>query len=161
MIYDVLNLEKTLYQRIEENPDNAEDIIKEFVEDQQKTEESIERMIKLIKHLEFFIDNCKKEEQRIKERRQSTENKIESIKRYLMPFVKEKGKFDVGTFTLSTRISKSVVLSDAEFDLEENKDYVIEKVELKPDKKKIKEALEKGEYIHGASLVEKDNLQIK
>jgi len=161
MIYDILELEKTLYQRIEENPDNAEEIIKAFVEENQKAEESIEKLIKLIKHLEFFIESCKKEEQRIKERRQGAENKIENIKKYLTPFVKEKGKFDVGTFTLSNLVSKSVILSDTEFDFEENKDYIIQKIELKPDKKKIKEALENGNNIKGAYLIEKDNLQIK
>ena len=79
------------------------------------------------------------------------------MKKYLTPFVEERGKLDVGTFTLSTRKSSSVELDDNYMDSE----YCIQVITHKPDKAKIKKVLQSGKQLKGARLIEKNNLQIK
>lgn len=156
-IYDVQELELTLYKKIEEDPDNTENIIKEFVEEQQKAKEQVERLIKFIKHLEYQSDICLQEIKRIQDRKKSNDNKIESIKKYLTPFVKEKGRYDAGTFTLSTRLSRLVEVDESKLP----NNMFTTRTEVKPDKKLIKELLDQGQEVEGAKIIEKDNLQIK
>ena len=46
---------------------------------------------------------CKVEEERIKTMRSKVENKIESIKKYITPYVAHENKIEAGTFTLSIK----------------------------------------------------------
>jgi hypothetical protein len=141
------------------NGEIDENLLKELVEAQTKSIEQIENLCKYIRHLEMFSENAMQEMARIAALKARANNRIDSIKRYLAPYVKERGKLDAGTFTLSTRQSESVDL-DENFDTQ-NPEYNTQTVSWKPDKKKIKDAFKAGAVIDGVSMVYKNNLQIK
>ena len=157
-IYEIDIIENAIERIAKENDGEIPEFyLKQLVEAQAQSIAQIENLVKYIRHAEQFIDACKDEEKRISDRRRTTENRIESIKKYLTPFVDDRGKFDAGTFTLSTRKSSSVELEDNFND----PDYCIQIISYKPDKKKIKLDIESGKEIPGAKLIEKKNLQIK
>lgn len=157
-IYDVAVIEKEIERIAEQNQGEIpEEKLRDLVEAQTKSLESIEKLCRYIRHLEMFEETCKNEERRIKELREKSVKRLESVKKYLTPFVKGKGKFDSGTFRLSIRKSEQIILPE-DFT---NPKYCDMVVIYKPDKKKIKDDLKKGEIIPGAELKEIDNLQIK
>jgi hypothetical protein len=124
--------------------------------------ESAEKRLKFchfMRGLELDIDQYKQEEKRIAHKRKTMEKKLAWSKVYMTPYVIEHGKQNMGTFTWSLRQSK-VVETDSEFDVE-NILYNKTKTETKPDKKAIKEALNSGVDIPGASIVTKANFQFK
>lgn len=157
-IYE-LNLIENEIERIAKDNEGEipEELLQQLIEAQTQSLEQVERLVKYIRHADQFVNACKDEEKRISDRRRIIENRIESMKKYLTPFVEERGKLDVGTFTLSTRKSTSVELED-NFN---NLGYSERVISYKPDKMKIKKALQSGEQIKGAKLIEKKNLQIK
>ena len=157
-IYDVSIIENEL-ERIAEANDGEipSELLQKLVEAQTSSLEQVGKLVKYIKYAESFIDTCKSEEKRIADRRRIVENRIASIKNYLVPFVEKNKKVEAGTFTLSTRKSSSVELEDNFND----PDYCIQIISYKPDKKKIKLDIESGKEIPGAKLIEKKNLQIK
>ena len=131
---------------------------------------SLTHLTKLAKYIAFltrFQEDCKMEENRIKSRRQIAENRVESIKKYLTPYVKAEMErlghpLTVGTHTLSTRKSEAVEVSDLFTNDSQNRElWCTEKTTYTPDKAKIKEALKSGEQISGASLKENVSLQIQ
>lgn len=159
-IYDVIEIEHAI-DRIAEfnNGEIPEEMLKELVEAQTRSIEQIGKLCRYIRHLETFTDACKSEIDRIGNLKQRATNRIESIKQYLTPYVKEHGKFDADTFQLSIRKSTRVDVDD-NF-TEKNKELCQHKIVITPDKDLIKKLLEKGEIIDGARLLERDNLQIK
>jgi hypothetical protein len=122
--------------------------------------QSIEKLKSLcgfIRYLEQGIVACKAEKDRISQMQKTAENRLERIKEYLTPFVKEKGTIHMDTFSLSVRKSVAVELEPG-FD----NPYFCKLVkELVPDKRAIKEALSNQEEIAGARLVTNFNLQLK
>jgi hypothetical protein len=122
--------------------------------------QSIEKLKSLcgfLRYLEHGIAACKAEKDRISQMQKNAEIRLERIKDYLTPFVKEKGTINVDTFSLSVRKSVAVELEPGFAN-----PYFCKLVkELVPDKRAIKEALTNQEEIAGARLVTNFNLQIK
>lgn len=121
-----------------------------------------------LKFVEHRIELCKTEEQRIAQMRRTAERRLESIEKFLLPFVsayraEKNHPLDIGTFSLSTRKSTAVEIDEQRFFMDENnrKKWSVEKVSYSPDKKAIKVALEAGHEIEGASLVEREHLTLK
>jgi hypothetical protein len=133
--------------------------IESLVKAQTTSIEKLGKMVNYIKYLEGFSSLCKSEKARISERQRVSDNRITSIKKYLTPYVVEKGKQTIGTTTLSIRKSTSVNVVDAFHD-EKYGEWV---KTFKPDKKAIKKFLvdnpEMG--LLGATLEHKNNLQVK
>jgi hypothetical protein len=119
--------------------------------------ETLKSLCGFLRYLEHGIVACKVEKDRINQMQKTAEHRLEQIKEYLTPFVKEKGTIHMDTFSLSVRKSVSVELEPG-FD----NPYFCKLVkELVPDKRAIKEALANQEEIAGARLVTNFNLQIK
>ncbi len=159
-IYEVLEIEKEISKIAFENEGEIpEELLKELIEAQTQSLEKISDIIKYIKHLEYFISNAKEEKKRIDDLQKKAEKRIENIKSFVSPFIKEyhDGKLDAGTFRLSFRKSESVEV-DNWFNDEKYCDVVIEH---KPRKAEIKAAIKKGIDVPGARLIQKENLQIK
>ncbi len=155
-LYEVMDMEQELELLASENDGEIpEDKYQEFVEKRLKADEQIERLIKYVRWLSLYEANCIVEVDRINAQIKKARSKIESIKKYITPYVHTRGKFSVGTFNLSTRKSVSVKVVE-NFEIPE---YV--RIKIEPDKIKIKEALLAGTSITGASLEEKESLQIK
>jgi len=160
-LYDIVALENQMERIAQENEGEIpEEMLKELVEAQTKSLDTVERMCKYIRNLELGIENCKAEESRIKAMRDKADNRIKSIKKYMTDYVDKAGKISAGTFTLSIRKSESVELQDG-FICDENKSLYRTRLERFPDKTLVKDLLKKGRSVTGAELVQKKNLQIK
>jgi hypothetical protein len=130
-----------------------------LVDAQTKSIDKLGKLIGYIKHLESFCDIAKAERDRIKAREDSAKNRLESIKKYLLPYVQHHGgKVQVGTHTLGIRKSSGVVLAEG-FN---NPQYcTVIPESLQPDKKKIKESIEAGIMVAGALLEKREGLSIR
>ena len=118
--------------------------------------EKIEKLALWYKNLISDVEAFKKEEDNLKARRKATENKAESIKKYL-DFILGGLRFSTSKVNITYRKSESVEIEDV-FKID---DSFLKYSEPVPDKKAIKEAIQAGITFEGVNLVEKQNIQIK
>lgn len=120
-----------------------------------------------IKNLESDIEAFKREEDNLKKRRKSTENKIEGLKTYLNNYLtavypneddRRKWKFKTPKVVLGYRKSTTVEVPDLE---KLDKNFIKIKTETSADKTAIKEAIKNGTEVKGAFLKDNINLSIK
>ena len=120
-----------------------------------------------IKNLESDVEAFKKEEDNLKARRKSAENKIEGLKRYLSGYLtacypneddKAKWKFKTARVQLGFRKSNTVEVPDID---KLDKDYLKVKTEVTADKMAIKDAIKSGKEVKGAFIQTNLNLSIK
>lgn len=97
----------------------------------------------------------KEEEQALKKRREASEKKADSLKRYLQYWLAGE-KFKTGKVSISYRKSKSVAIAEGAVVPE---DY--RRIKWEPDKTALKEALEAGEEFEGITLEENESMIIK
>lgn len=157
-LYDIMAFEKEIDRIAAENEGEIpEEALAKIVEAEMRSVEHVENLCKYLRTLELAVDMCDNEIARIDSMRSKTKNRIAGIKKYMTPFVSTKKGFQAGTFKLSTRVSKSVEV-DSDFS-DPNFGRVV--ATFKPDKVAIKKAIESGETVEGARLVERENLHIK
>lgn len=109
-----------------------------------------------IKNLESLIKALKDEEDTLKKRRETAVKKAEALKKWLADAVGYQ-KFETAKVIVTFRKSTA-----AEVDAEKlPKKWFVRKITLTPDKTAIKSAILAGQKIKGASLVERQNIQIK
>ena len=142
---------------IENDGEISDEQMKSLVEANTTSIEKLGSLCGFMKYLEHGIDACKKEESRISEMRKKAEKRMGGVKKYLLPYVLDKGKVAIDTFTLSTRKSTSVSVAE-DFVA---KEYMREVITVSPDKLKIKEALQSGVNVEGACLQTNYSLQFK
>lgn len=116
----------------------------------------VENIACWIKNLQAEAEAYKKEEEAFRTRRKQAENRIESLKRYLTNWVSGE-KIETDRCKVSWRKSVSVEIQD---ESRVPEDYKKEKVIMNIDKVSIKKALTGGKDVPGASLLEKQNVQI-
>ena len=157
-LYEIIELEKEIDDIAKQNNGEIpEELLKELVEANIKVPVQLEKLCKYIKHLDHFEDSCNSEIERIKTLKEKAKKRQDNIKKYMTPFVKLKGRIDIGTFRLSTR--KSV---RTELDYSYNFDnYKRKTISVSIDKERIKKELQAGKEIPGAKLEEHDNLQMR
>lgn len=110
-----------------------------------------------VKNLEAEAKAIKEEKDNMAARQKRLEKKAESLKRYLS-YALAGTKFNTPKIAMSFRKSESVDIPD---DYAIADEYCNITVVKKPDKTAIKKALKEGKEISGATLVTKQNLQIK
>ena len=159
-LYNTLALENQIEKLAADNDGElSEEMLQTLVEAETQSLVQVENLVKYIRKLELGIEMCKTEEERIKTMRGKADKRIEGIKKYLTPYVSKHGKIELGTFTLMTRKSESVEITDeSRIPLAFMHEIP---VQLKPDKVMIKKELKSGKAVPGAELKENDNLQIK
>lgn len=123
-------------------------------------EEKAESVACYIKNLAAFADDLKAEEGTLSARRKSAERRIDSMKKYLTSCLESVGKDKVETVRARISFRKSVQVQ-IEDEAALPADYVTTTVTKSPDKTAIKKAIQGGQDVTGASLVEKRNIQIK
>lgn len=136
-----------------------------FVDIDRLNELNLERDKKLegialyAKELMVEIDALKEEVETLRNRVKTKTNKLERLKNYVSFILTSNGdvRFESPKAVLSFRKSKIVQIDEKNLP----KQYFVKKVEFSPDKMEIKKLLESGKKIRGASLIEKQNLQIK
>lgn len=117
--------------------------------------QKVEGIALWIKNLLAEAKMIKEEKDNLAARQKSCENKAESLKRYLSSAL-DGEKFMTAKVSISYRKSESVEIEDVSL---LGDDYL--KFKPEPDKTKIKEALKNGVELQGATLVKKNNIQIK
>jgi len=135
----------------------SEEDMRTVVQLHTESTEKLKSMCGFIRYLEHGISACKAEKDRINCMQKAAENKLARVKEYLTPFVRDKGRINMDTFSLSVRKSVSVELEPG-FD---NPYFCKVVKEFVPDKRAIKEALKNDEQIKGAQLVTGFHLQVK
>ena len=123
-------------------------------------EEKAESVACYIKNMVIFTGDLKAEETNLAKRRKTLEKKIDYLKGVLTSCLDAAGRDNVETTKVRVSFRKSVAVNiDDEKALPA--DFVVETVTTKPDKTAIKKAIQSGQEVSGASLVENRNLQIK
>ncbi len=114
----------------------------------------------LIKTLEAEQNAYKAEIERFKALTASNEKKIERIKKYLSETMQDMNVPSLSTqqFKFTFRKSESVNIEDEMLISDE---FKTEEIKIKISKTDIKKAIKSGQDVKGASLVTKQNLQIK
>ena len=123
-------------------------------------ENKAENIAKLIRNLESDVSAYKEEEDRLKTKRQATENKVKWLKTYLEDNMKLTGKtkFKSGMFNFSIQKNPaSVNITDERIIPEE---FLVQQPP-KVDKTSLKEALKNGIEIPGAELKQTEGLRIR
>jgi len=128
-----------------------------FDELQMEYEEKIENIALWIKTLNADAEAYKNEKNAFAEREKKARNKAESLKQYLTDTLNGR-KFTTLNVDINWRKSTSVEVDETKLPANWMREipatYVVDKVE-------IAKALKAGETIEGATLITKDNIQIK
>lgn len=135
----------------------SDEDLQTIVEAQTRSREQFEKLINYIKYLNGVASLAKAETDRLRARKQTAENRINGIKKWILPYVQSHGPLTVGTHRVSTRNSTGVMLADG-FN---NPEYGETIETFKPDKKLIKECIERGVDVPGAVLEKRVNVQIR
>lgn len=136
------------------------DALDNLVQVKQETlARGLESLCKIRARKELTIAALKAEIARLTGRAATETHALERLENYIMDVYKRSGekKVEAGTFVVSTRVSTSVWVSP-EFN---NPEFMRTNTTTTPDKMAIKEALKSGRAIDGATLTQKENLQIK
>lgn len=123
---------------------------------QIEKDEKIENVALWIKDLKAEAEAMKTEKKSFEERQKACENKAESLKKWLADALNGE-KFKTNKVLISFRKTKSVQVSD----IWQVPEEYIKYGEPTPDKNAIKKAIEAGEDIHGAFLVENTSMTVK
>ena len=158
-LYDYDEIQKLIDDAAESNGGEiSESDMALMVQAQTGAIEKLGNLVGYIKSLEYKADNFKAEAKKLTDKAKYAENRVESIKKFILPYLREKGgKVTAGVHTLSIRKSAGVVLADG-FD---NPMYCERKVVLTPDRKRIKESIESGIEVKGAVLEQRESVQVK
>lgn len=144
-------------QNMELDPEVMKDTL-DSIED--AIESKAENIAKLVRNLESDVSAYKEEEERLKTKRQATENKVKWLKTYLEDNMKLSGKtkFKSGMFNFSIQKNPvSVNITDERIIPEE---FLIQQPP-KVDKTSLKEVLKNGIEVPGAELKQTEGLRIR
>ena len=144
-------------QNMELDPEVMQDTL-DSIED--AIESKAENIAKLVRNLESDVSAYKEEEDRLKTKRQATENKVKWLKTYLEDNMKLTGKtkFKSGMFNFSIQKNPaSVNITDEKAIPEE---FLIQQPP-KVDKTSLKEILKSGIEVPGAELKQTEGLRIR
>lgn len=144
-------------QNMDLDPEVMQDTL-DSIED--AIENKAENIAKLIRNLESDVAAYKEEEERLKTKRQATENKVKWLKTYLEDNMKLTGKtkFKSGMFNFSIQKNPaSVNITDEKIIPEE---FLIQQPP-KVDKTSLKEILKRGIEVPGAELKQTEGLRIR
>lgn len=162
-LYELTDELEQAYEMLSNSVDEdgviPDDIKEVFDKVQGLFDEKVVGIALMIKRLENNIDSCRKEEERLKKMRKSLENKIAYLKNYIINNMQAVGKKKIETLQAKVVLAKSKAVNLIDMDLLDNK-FKVEEITVKADKKAIKEAIESGEKVEGAELVENTNLRI-
>ena len=144
-----------------QNMDLDPEVMKDTLDSiEEAIENKAENIAKLIRNLQSDVSAYKEEEDRLKTKRQSTENKVKWLKTYLEDNMKLTGKtkFKSGMFNFSIQKNPaSVNITDEKIIPGE---FLIPQPP-KVDKTSLKEILKRGIEVPGAELKQTEGLRIR
>lgn len=144
-----------------QNMDLDPEVMKDTLDSiEDAIESKAENIAKLVRNLESDVSAYKEEEDRLKTKRQATENKVKWLKTYLEDNMKLTGKtkFKSGMFNFAIQKNPaSVNITDEKIIPEE---FLIQQPP-KVDKTSLKEILKRGIEVPGAELKQTEGLRIR
>lgn len=144
-----------------QNMDLDPEVMKDTLDSiEDAIEGKAENIAKLIRNLESDVSAYKEEEDRLKTKRQATENKVKWLKTYLEDNMKLTGKtkFKSGMFNFS------IQKNPASVNITDEKIIPVEFLIQQPpkvDKTSLKEILKRGIEVPGAELKQTEGLRIR
>lgn len=114
-----------------------------------------------IRNLEATAEAIKKAEEAQAERRKSLEKKADYLRTYLINNMKEVGKSAIECPLFAVKLRQNPASVQVQDDAVLPIHFMVIKSSTVLDKKKLKEALEAGEQIEGASLIRNTSISIK
>ena len=123
-------------------------------------EQKIENIGIYVKNLRAEAEALKNEEASLKKRRERKQNLADHYADYVKAYMlgEERTKFETVKVQMSIRRSEAVEIDPL---AHIPGAYLVEKVEVKPDKAKLKKDLKAGAVIDGCRIVENQNIIIK
>ena len=155
-LYEMTDQVKQLLEMLE-NDDIDEQSFNDTVE-AMGVNEKIEGYCQIINQLEAYLPMFDDEIKRLTAKKKTVDNRIAWLKGQLLHFYICNGrkKLTAGTFTVSSRTSRSVDIQD---ESQIPQEYL--KAKWSPDKTAIKEALNNGVEVKGTIIKESESVQIK
>jgi predicted nucleic acid-binding Zn-ribbon protein len=146
---------------IDENGEIKSDVLADLLSEiKEERETKILNIACWIIDLELDSEKFDKQIKRLEERQKTITNKIKSLRKYLESSLEPGEKFKDACAEITWRKSSSVeIVSDLDTFVGAYPNLC--KVKYEPSKTAIKEAIESGELVIGAEIVEKKNLVIK
>ena len=156
-LYEMTNYVAQLYEMLEAG-EIDEEIIKDTIE-AMGVEEKVEGYCQVIKQLLADASMFKDEIDRLTARKKSIENNAEWLKRQLFDFYVASGskKIKAGTFTISSRKSTAVKITNKEAIPMDYLTIPMPKANLTA----IKQAIKEGKDVPGAEIEERESVQIR
>jgi len=157
-LYEISKEFEALYEMA--NEAEGDELIELYNELHESLSDKLENSGKVLKQLQADADALKAEEARLKQRRQVVENNIDKLKELMMSAMNSCGESKIKTqlFSFSIRASESVKITDESLLTD---GYIRVKTVREPDKKAIKETLDKGVDVEGAEIVINESLQMR
>lgn len=144
------------YETGEINEEKAKEYLEKLPIERDK---KLEAYGLVIKNYEAEIDAIKNEQANLTARRQAKEKQVERLKQAisnsLIAF--NQPKFETAKVSFSFRKTSSVEVDMDKLDRE----FIKEEIKFSADKVAIKDAIKRGFTVEGASIVEKQSLQVK
>lgn len=132
-----------------------------FMDLQMAREEKVENIALWHKNMTAEADAIKVEIKNLAEREKAVRNKADGIKQRLADILQGE-KFKTAKVSVSYRKSKAVKLEESFIEwAKANADYLLKYKAPEPDKAAIRQALSDGVAIVGASIAERENIQVK
>lgn len=127
---------------------------------EEDIKDKVNSICKIIKENELLVSNIDEEIKRLQQLKKTKNNNISLLKDYLSSELQRMNikKIDSGIFKVSFRKSTSVNILDEDMIPEE---YISETIVKKISKADILKELKQGVKIEGATLEEKQNIQLK
>ena len=159
-LYELTSEMVVIEQQLLDSGGEASEALFEYLDGLDvRIEEKIERICYVIRNAESMASAIKDEEMRMRSRRASYESTVERLKSSLRDAMMrlEKKKVVTPKFTVNYQKSgRGRLLVD---DVDSLPDaFVNKKVEIKPDDKKIREAIANGESIRGVRIDEQKTI---
>ncbi|WP_353452864.1 siphovirus Gp157 family protein [Staphylococcus coagulans] len=158
-LFDLNQNELAILEMLENEELNFDDVkdTLDAIQDEQKRK--YDAMQKMILSLKGDINTLKERETALKKRRKSYENKIKSLRNYMLASMKSKSetKFKTEEFTYFINKSDSTQIDDENAIPDKYKTPQLPKI----DKEQIKKDIKAGVDVAGASLIENESLGVR
>ena len=121
--------------------------------------EKTSNLCRYIKSQKIFAENIKSEAKKMESRAKSIIARADKLKNNYLRLCLNGEKFKDEYSTVTYRNNKSVSVNCEVYSLDDK--YIIKKIEEKPNKKALKEALESGKIIEGVEIIESKSVVLK
>lgn len=160
-LYELTEMYRNIYELLSDESTDQEALEKALGEIKDNIDVKAENTVKVIKEIEGNIETLRTEEKRLAKRRRTLDNNVKSLKGYLESQLQamdiDKVEGDLFTVALQNN-PPSVKFTDEDLIPEKYKEVV---TSVKIPKRAILEAINAGEEVTGAEVVQTRSLRIR